>query len=80
MEGYIVHQMRFCVDDLSDKSENYIERGHLDGKRNKRIYSGLTNFQQSQISQLKNDDIMTNPQAKLKFEQIKEERKRNLKR
>ena len=53
LEGYIVHQMRFCVDDLSDKSENYIERGHSDGKRNKRIYSGLTNFQQSQISQLK---------------------------
>ena len=79
-EDYIVYQMENIVGGLADKSEDHIERVHQDGKRSERIYCGLTNFQQSQISQLKCNDLMTNPQVKLKSEQMKHESKRNLKR
>ena len=60
---------------LAEKSEDYIERIHQDGKRSEKGYCGLTNFQQSQISQLKNNDMMTT--LKVKSEQIKKESKRN---
>ena len=59
------------VGGLADTSEDHIEKVHQDGKRSERIYCRLTNFQQSQISQLKNNYIMTNPIVKLKSEQIK---------
>ena len=72
--------MENIVGGLADKSEDHIERDHQDGKRSEKIYRGLTNFQQSQISQLKCNDMMTNVQVKLKSEQIKHESKRNLKR
>ena len=79
-EDHIVYQMRNIVEGLADKSEDHTERAHQDGKRSERIYCGLINFKQSQVSQLKNNDMMTNPQVKLKSEQIKTESKRNLKR
>ena len=44
------------------------KKSHQDGKRSKRIYCELTRFQQSQISQLKNNDMMTNLKIKLKSE------------
>ena len=64
---------------LADKWRSYW-RAHQDGKRNERTYCELTNFQQSQISQLTNNDMMTNSTVKLKSEQIKKESKINLKR
>ena len=79
-EDHIVFQMENIVGGLADKSEDHIERTHQDGKRSERIYYGLINFQQSQVSQLKNNDIMTNPQVKLKSKQIKNKSQRNLKR
>ena len=79
-EDHIVFQMENIVGGLADKSEDHIERAHQDGKRSERIYCGLTNFKQSQVSQLKNNDIMTNPQVKVKSQQIKNESQRNLKR
>ena len=79
-EDHIVNQMKNIVGGLAHKSEDHIERAHQDGKRSERIYCGLTNFKQSQVSQLKNNDMMTNPQVKLKSEQIKNESKRNLRR
>ena len=79
-EDHIVYQMEKNVGRLADKSEDHIERDHQDGKRSERIYCGLTNFQQLQISQLKCNDLMTNPQVKLKSEKIEDETKRNLKR
>ena len=79
-EDHIVHQIKNIVVGLADKSEDHTERAHQDGKRSERIYCGLINFKQSQVSQLKNNDMMTNPQVKLKSEQIKTESKRNLKR
>ena len=60
--------MKHTVGGLADKSEYYIKRSHQDGKRSERIYCELTRFQQSQISQLKNNDMMTNPKIKLKSE------------
>ena len=56
--------MENVVGGLADKSEDNIERAHQDGKRSGRIYCGLTNFQQSQISQLKDNGMMTNPTVK----------------
>ena len=79
-EVHIVCQMKNIVGGLADKSEDHIDRAHQDGKRIEQIYCGLTNFKQSQVSQLKNNNMMTNPQVKLKSEQIKNESKRNLKR
>ena len=45
--------MKHIVGGLADKSEDHIKRAHQDGKRSEKIYSGLTNFKQSQVSQLK---------------------------
>ena len=72
--------MENTVSGLVDKREDHIERANQDGKRSERIYYRSTNFKQSQVSQLKNNDIMTNPQVKLISGQIKNKSKRNLKR
>ena len=79
-EDHIVYQMENIVGSLADKSEDHIERIHQDSKRSERIYCEVTNFKQSQVSQLKNNDMMTNPLVTLKSNQIKNESKRNLKR
>ena len=79
-EDHIFYQMENSVGDLADKSEDHIEKAHQDGRCSGRIYCRLKCFKQSQVSQLKNNDTMTNPQVKLNSEQIKEESKRNLKR
>ena len=43
-EDHIVYQIKTIVGGLADKSEDHIERSHQDGKRNKKIYCGVTNF------------------------------------
>ena len=45
--------MKNIVGGLADKSEDHIEGSHQDGKHSERRYCGLTNFKQSQISQIK---------------------------
>ena len=60
-EDHIVYQMENIVGGLADKIEDRLERAHQNGKRIGRIYYGLTNFKQSLVSQLKNNDMMTNP-------------------
>ena len=70
-KDYIVHQMKNIVGGLADESEDYIERSHQDGKRSEITHIGLINFQQFQVTQLKNKDMITNLQVKLKSEQIK---------
>ena len=60
-ESHIVYQIKKIVGGLADKSEDHIERDNQDGKRSERIYCALINFQQSQISQLKNNDMIINP-------------------
>ena len=79
-EDHIVYQMENIVGGLADKSEDHIERANQDGKRSEKIHCRLTHFKQCQVSQLKNNDMMTNPQVKLNSEQIKNESKINLKR
>ena len=79
-EGRIVYQMKNIVGGLANISEDYIERAHQDGKLSERIYCGVTNVQQSQISQLKCNDLITNLIVKLKSQQIKNETNRILKR
>ena len=68
-EDYIIYQFENIVGGLADKSEDHIERDHQDGIWSEKNYCWLTNFKQSQVSQLKNNDMMTNPQVKLKSEQ-----------
>ena len=80
LEDYIVYKMKNIMGGLADKSENYIKRAHQDGNCSDIIKCGLINFQQYQISQLKNNNMMTNSKVKLKSEQIKNESKRNKKR
>ena len=65
---------------MADKIEDYIESAHQDGKRSERKYCGVTIFQQSQIYQLKCNDLITNSIVKLKSQQIKNETKIILKR
>ena len=79
-KDHIVYQMVNIVSGLADKSEDHIERVHQDGKRNEKKYYGVTNFQQSQISQLKCNDLITNRIVKLQSQQIKNETKRSVKR
>ena len=79
-EDHIVHQMENIIGGLADKSEDHIERAHQDGKRSDKQYCGVTNFQQSQISKLKCNDLITNRIVKLKSQQIKIETTRKLKR
>ena len=79
-EDYNVYQMKNIVGGLAGKGEDRVERTHQDGKRSERIYCRLTNFKLSQISQIKSNDMMTNPQVKLRSKQIKNESKRKLKR
>ena len=67
-EDHVFYQIENIIGGLADKSEDPIERTHQDGKRSERIYCGLTNFKQSQVSQLKHNDITTNPQIKVKSE------------
>ena len=74
-EDYIVYQMENIVRGLTNKSEDHIERAHQDSKRSERKYCGVTNFQQSQISQLKCNDLITNRIVKSKSQQIKNETK-----
>ena len=78
-EDHIVYQMKNIDGELANKGEEHITKSYQDGKRSERIYCGLTNFQQSQIYQLKCNDLMTNSQVKLKSEKIKNEYKRNRK-
>ena len=63
-ENHIVYQMENVVGGLANKSKDYIEGSHQDGKLSEIIYCGLTNFKQSQDSQLKNNDMMVNYQEK----------------
>ena len=65
--------MTNIVDGLADKNEDHIKRAHQNGKRSERIYSGVKKFKQSQLSQIKSNDMKTNPQVKFKSEQIKNE-------
>ena len=44
---------------LADKI--HTERGYQDGKRSEKMYCRIINVQQFQISQLKSNDMMTNP-------------------
>ena len=78
-EDHIVYQMDNIIGGLADKSEDHIERAHQDGKRSERKYCWVTNFQQSQIFQLKCNDLITNRFVILKPNQIKNETKRKLK-
>ena len=80
MKNTLCIKCKNIVGGLADKSEDHIERAHQDGKCSERKYCGVTNFQQSQIYQLKCNDLITNRIVILKLNHIKNETKIKLKR
>ena len=59
-EDHIVYQMKNIIGGLADKNEDHIERAHQDSKRSEIKYCGVVSFRQSQIFQLKCNDLITN--------------------
>ena len=74
-ENNIVYQMKNIDGGLANRSDDHVERAHKDSKRSERKCCGVTNFQQSQIFQLKCNDLITNRMVILKSNQIKSETK-----
>ena len=65
---------------ISDKTKDHIERSYQLGKPFKKISQCVTNFTQSQTSQIKLQDLLSNPIIEMKSEQVKEEISRKCKR
>ena len=53
---------------IADKIEGYIERSHEVGKRLERMYQCVTDFTQSQSSQIKLQDLLSNHIVEVKSE------------
>ena len=81
-KDYIMNQMGSIVGGIADKIEYHIERSHQVGKRLERKCQCVTAFAQSQTSQIKAHDLLSNPIVEIKLEKVKEEtlRKFNCKR
>ena len=61
------------------KIERHIERSHHFVKRLKKRYQGVTYVIQSQISQNRLQDLLSNPIVEVKSEQVKKETTSNFK-
>ena len=72
-KDYIVNQMSSIVGGISNKIEDHIERSHQVGKRLERKCQCVTDFAQSQTSQIKSQNVLSNPILEIKLDQVKEE-------
>ena len=70
-EGHILNQISSIGDGITDKTEDRIMLSRQIGKRLKRRYKGVTNFTQSQTSQIKLQDLISNPIVGMKLEKGK---------
>ena len=68
MEDHILNQMSSIEGGIADKIEDYIERSHEVGKRLERMYQCVTDFTQSQSSQIKLQDLLSNHIVEVKSE------------
>ena len=64
---------------IADKTEDHIERIHQVGKRFDQRYKCVTDFTQSQTSQIKLQDLLSNPIVEMKSEEMKIETSRKFK-
>ena len=78
MKDYILTQMSSIEGGIADKTKVYIELKHQIGKRLERRYKCITDFNQSQTSQIKLQDLLYNPIVEMKSEQIKKKYKKRL--
>ena len=75
MEDHTLNQMISIDNGIADKIEDHIERIHQVDKRFKRRYQSVADSTQSQTSQIRLQDLLSNPIVDMKSEQIKEETK-----
>ena len=68
LEDHILNQMSSIEGGIADKIEDYIERSHEVGKRLERMYQCVTDFTQSQSSQIKLQDLLSNHIVEVKSE------------
>ena len=80
LEDHILKQMITIKGGVSGKTKDHIERRHQVGKRFNLRYRCDTDFTQSQTSQIKLQDFLSNPIVKMKSEEIKIETSRKCKR
>ena len=57
--------------DIANKTEDHIERSHQNGKRFEQRYKCVTDFTQSQTSQIMLHDLSSNSIVEIKSEEIK---------
>ena len=65
---------------IADKTEDHLERSHQVGRRYERRYKCGTDFTQAQDSQLKLQDLLSNPTVEIKSDEIKIKTSRKFKR
>ena len=73
-EDHILNQMSSIEGGVIDKTEDRITLSHQIGKRLERRYKGVTNFTQSQTSQTKLQDLISNHIVKMISEQVKKKK------
>ena len=80
LEDHILKQMITIKGDIADKTEDQIERSQQVGKRNERKCKCVTDFTQAHTSQIKIQNLLSNPIVEMKSDEIKIETSRNFKR
>ena len=79
LEDHILKQMITKNDGIADKTEDHKESSHQVGKHFVQRYTCVIYFIQSQTSQLKLQDILSNPIIEMKSDQIKIQTSRKFK-
>ena len=80
LEDHILKQMISIKGDIADKTEDHIERRHQVGPGYEKRYKCVTDFTQSYTSQIKLQDLLSNPIVEMKSDEIKIEISRKFKR
>ena len=71
LEDHILTQMNSTDGDIADKTEDHIERSHQVGKPFEQKYKGVTDFTQSQNSQIKLQELLSDPIVEMILEEAK---------
>ena len=80
LDDHILKQMITIKGDIADNTEDHIERSQQVGKRYERRCKYVTDFTQAQTSQIKIQNLLSNPIVEMKSDEIKIETSRNFKR
>ena len=59
LKDHILTQMNYVDGGIADKTEDHIERSHQVGKRFEQRYKYVTDFTQSQTSQIKLQEVLS---------------------